>query len=382
MRLLSAAVVGILTSIFVVVPAAAAATITINLGAKYLIGEPVRPTVTISGANGTPTLTYRRYNNGNCEGSQQFFYSISFGNGTHTGPDLQTGNAGPHSLRVSYGGVNQPCKPFLLQHRVTAGVQLAKNSFEAGERIEPGIALSGGTGSAAGQVEVGRWPSAGCAPGKAVPVGILAVTGQPQGAVNLQDGSLGVKSFQAVYSGDERHTEAASPCRDYSVGIYIRGKVYQDADGSGTLDAGEPGKAGVVVTLNRPQGGTASATTGDTGSYEFFVTSGGKYTLTSAVPTGFDSTTELELSVQVTASSVGEQNFGVVELPSTLLPFPTGSPPASAVTPLPESLEDISSSSEGFALIRLLALALVVIAAFALLWLIFAARSRREDDPF
>jgi hypothetical protein len=382
MRLFSAAVVGILTSIFVVAPAAAAATVTINLAPKYLISDSVRPTVTISGASGTPTLTYRRYNNGNCEGSQQFFYSISFGNGTHTGPDLQTGNAGPHSLRVSYGGVNQPCKPFLLQRQVTAAVQLSRNTFEVGERVEPGIALSGGSGSAAGQVEVGRWPTAGCGPGKAVSVGTLAVTGQPQGTVNLQDGSMGVRSFQATYSGDERHTAAASPCRDYTVGVFIRGKAFQDADGSGTLDAGEPGKAGVVVTLTRPQGGTASATTGDTGSYEFFVTSNGSYTLTSAVPTGFDSTTEPELTVQVASSSVGEQNFGVVELPSTLLPFPIGSRSASTVAPLPEGLEETSSSAEGFALVRLLALALVVIAAFALLWLIFAARSRREDDPF
>jgi hypothetical protein len=165
------------------------------------------------------------------------------------------------------------------------------------------------------------------------------------------------------------------------VGAYIRGKVFQDADGSATLDAGETGAAGVVITLHRPQGGTASATTTDTGSYEFFVTANGKYTLTSALPTGFDSTSAPELSVQVASSSVGDQNFGVVELPSTLLPFSLGSPASGAVAPMPESLEE-PTSGEGFALVRLLALGLVVVAALALLWLIFAAHSRREDDPF
>jgi hypothetical protein len=381
MRLLSAAVVGILISIFAVAPAAAAATITIKLEQKYLIEDSVRPTVTISGASGTSTLAYRRYNNGNCEGSPQLFSSISFGNGTHTGPNLQTGDPGPHSLRVSYGGVNQPCLPFLLQRKVTAIAQLAKNTFESSERVEPGIELSGGSGSTAGQVAVSRWPAAGCGSGRVVSVGTLPVTGQPQGTVNLQDGSLGVKSFQATYSGDERHTGAASPCRDYTVGAYIRGKVFQDADGSATLDAGETGAAGVVITLHRPQGGTASATTTDTGSYEFFVTANGKYTLTSALPTGFDSTSAPELSVQVASSSVGDQNFGVVELPSTLLPFSLGSPASGAVAPMPESLEE-PTSGEGFALVRLLALGLVVVAALALLWLIFAAHSRREDDPF
>src|SRR5688572_13726877 len=177
MRLFSAAVVGILISIFAVAPAAAAATITIRLEPKYLIEDSVRPTVTISGASGTATLSYRRYNNGNCEGSPQLFSSISFGNGTHTGPNLQTGNPGPHSLRVSYAGASQPCLPFLLQRRVTAIVQLAKNTFESSERVEPGIELSGTSGNAAGQVAVRRWPAAGCGSGNAVSVGTLAVTG-------------------------------------------------------------------------------------------------------------------------------------------------------------------------------------------------------------
>ena len=83
------------------------------------------------------------------------------------------------------------------------------------------------------------------------------------------------------------------------------------------------------------------------------------------------------------SSSVVEQNFGMVELPSTLLPFPTSSPAATANgLPTPESLGETSSSSESFALVRVLALGLVVVAALVLLYLVFAARSRREDDPF
>ncbi|GIH04797.1 hypothetical protein Rhe02_28640 [Rhizocola hellebori] len=367
---------------FVVAPAAAAATITVKLEPKYLVTDSVRPTVTISGASGNSTLAYRRYNNGDCEGSPQMFSSVSAANGTHTGPDLQTGNPGPHSLRVSYGGLNAPCQPFLVQRKVTAVTALPKNTFESSERVEPGIALSGGLGNAAGQVEVGRWPAAGCGPGKATSVSILPVTGQPQGSVNLQDGSLGTKSFAATYSGDERHTEAAAACRDYTVGAFIRGKVFEDADGSATADAGEAGKAGVVITLRRPQGSTATATTIETGAYEFFVTASGKYTLIAAPPPGFDKTTNLELQVQMVASSVGEQNFGVVELPSTLLPFATAAPQVTGGVPTLDGLEELSTSSEGFALIRLLALGLVVIAALVLLWLIFAARSRREDDPF
>ncbi len=382
MRLVSAAVVGILISIFVVTPAAAAVTLTIKMDPKYLIEGAVKPVLTISGASGSATLTWRRYGNGNCEGSSQLTSSQSAGNGTYTGPDLQTGNPGPYSLRVTLGSATSSCQPFLLQRKVTASVQLAKNSFESGERVEPGIALAGGAGDAAGQVEVTRWSAAGCGSGKATPVGILPVVGQPQGTLNMQEGSLGVKSFRAVYSGDERHTEAASPCRDYTVGAVIRGKVFQDADGSGTPDPGEVGKAGVTITLHRPSGTTASATTDDTGAYEFFVTASGQYALTCAVPTGFDKTTTLELAVQMVSSLVPEQNFGVVELPSTLLPIATSSPATQNGLRTPESLGEASSSSESFALVRVLALGLVVIAALVLLYLVFAARSRREEDPF
>ncbi len=381
MRLFSAAVVGILISFFAIAPAAAAVTITIKMEPKYLIDAAVRPTVSIAGSSGSMTLTFRRHNNGNCEGSATLSSSRSAGNGDHVAPELQTGNPGPYSLRITYGSTTAPCQPFLLQRKVAAAIQLAKNTYEVGEKIEPAVELTGTAGDAAGQMEIGRWPLPGCATGKAASAGIVpVVAGQPQGTVNLQHNALGTHSFNAVYSGDERHAEVASPCRDYTVGAYIRGKIYQDADGNGVFDTTETGLAAVTVTLRRPQGGTATATTKSDGGYEFFVTASGQYTVTPAMPTGFDLTTDAELAVQMTSASLADKNFGVVELPSTLLPMPTSSASVdfatlNADTPTPDA-------SESLAWLRIAALALVVLAVLVLLYLLLSSRSRPPADPF
>jgi hypothetical protein len=382
MRLLFATVIGILAALFVVAPASAVVTITIRMEAKYLIGAEIRPRVTVAGASGGGSMKYERYANDNCTNPVQGSSSTSIpGNGDYTGPTLQNQVPGQFSLKVSFSGANA-CQSYLVQRPVTASAQLAKSTFETGERIEPALFLDGTSTQAQGQVEVGRWGAAGCAPNQGVSAGIVPVVGgQPLGTVNLHDGSLGVKSFRANYSGDIRNAQAVSRCRDYTVGAFIRGKVFQDADGSGSPDTAEIGMAGVTITLRRPQGGTTSVTTNDDGAYEFFVIASGQYTLTPTMPTGFDQTTELELSVQMGANSVGNNNFGVVELPSTLLAIPTVAP-ATTGGPTPESLDQLAHSSESFAVARLIALSLMVIAAFIMLVLIFAARMRRDDDLF
>src|SRR5437660_1352220 len=79
--------------------------------------------------------------------------------------------------------------------------------------------------------------------------------------------------------------------------ISLSGLVYQDTNGNGALDSGEPGIAGVTVTLsgtnNLGQAVTATATTAANGTYSFSADSNGNvlrpgtYVITETAPSGY-----------------------------------------------------------------------------------------------
>src|SRR5207249_3954319 len=66
--------------------------------------------------------------------------------------------------------------------------------------------------------------------------------------------------------------------------------VWSDLNANGIQDAGEPGIAGVTVTLNGP-GGTRTTTTDANGLYQFTNLSAGTYTVTVATPATYAPTT-------------------------------------------------------------------------------------------
>jgi hypothetical protein len=63
--------------------------------------------------------------------------------------------------------------------------------------------------------------------------------------------------------------------------------VWNDLNGNGVQDSGEPGIAGQTVTLNGP-GGTQTTTTDANGNYLFTGLSAGSYTVTVGTPSGFN----------------------------------------------------------------------------------------------
>jgi hypothetical protein len=79
--------------------------------------------------------------------------------------------------------------------------------------------------------------------------------------------------------------------------VTVSGTVYQDTNGNNALDAGEPGIAGVTVTLSGTNGLgqaiTATVTTGANGTYSFSTDSSGNqlrpgtYTITETQPSGY-----------------------------------------------------------------------------------------------
>jgi hypothetical protein len=79
--------------------------------------------------------------------------------------------------------------------------------------------------------------------------------------------------------------------------VTVGGLVYQDTNGNGALDSGEPGISGVTLTLsgsnNLGQAITATTTTATNGTYSFAIDSGGNplrpgtYQITETLPSGY-----------------------------------------------------------------------------------------------
>ena len=91
----------------------------------------------------------------------------------------------------------------------------------------------------------------------------------------------------------------------------VSGKVFNDANGNGVQDAGEPGIGDVTIKLLDSQGATAQTDTTDgDGSYRFSGVTPGNYTVLETDPTGYSSTTSNSAAVVVTSGGSGSANFG------------------------------------------------------------------------
>lgn len=101
---------------------------------------------------------------------------------------------------------------------------------------------------------------------------------------------------------------AAASFGDQQVGT-IRGLVFDDLNGNGLYEAGEPGLAAITVSLSGHGVNTATQTTGD-GSYQFAGLAAGAYTVTETDPAGFASSSENERVVSLAAGGAATVNFG------------------------------------------------------------------------
>jgi hypothetical protein len=95
--------------------------------------------------------------------------------------------------------------------------------------------------------------------------------------------------------------------------LSISGTKFNDTDGNGIWDAGEPGLAGWVIYLERPAGKTlATNTTAIDGKYGFLYLTPGEYTLREVSKPGWNQTVPDggRYSVDLTADSVTDKDFG------------------------------------------------------------------------
>lgn len=100
----------------------------------------------------------------------------------------------------------------------------------------------------------------------------------------------------------------------------VSGTVFNDLNGNGVRDAGEPGIPGVAVTLDAagPDGVVGSAddvpagatVTDGAGGYSFASVAPGAYVVTETDPAGFTSTTPNEQAVSVPPGGVASAQFG------------------------------------------------------------------------
>ncbi len=92
----------------------------------------------------------------------------------------------------------------------------------------------------------------------------------------------------------------------------VSGEVYNDLNGNGALDSGEPGLAGWTVTLTSGST-TLSTTTSASGTYTFTGVAPGTYTLGETLQSGFVATVPSDGSASVTVpanASIAGPNFG------------------------------------------------------------------------
>jgi uncharacterized repeat protein (TIGR01451 family) len=86
----------------------------------------------------------------------------------------------------------------------------------------------------------------------------------------------------------------------------IHGTVFDDLDGDGLHDPGEPGIAGVTVVLD----GVTTRTTSASGSYSFGGVTEGLHTVAEIDPDGYTSTTPNRVAITTTSGQSYQVNFG------------------------------------------------------------------------
>jgi protocatechuate 3,4-dioxygenase beta subunit len=87
----------------------------------------------------------------------------------------------------------------------------------------------------------------------------------------------------------------------------VRGVVFDDRNGNGVQDGGDPGVSGVSVTL----AGVGTVTTDAAGAYDFTAVEPGPYTLAIALPAGYNAVTPLARAIDLPAGGSAQVDFAL-----------------------------------------------------------------------
>ncbi|MCB0051787.1 MAG: carboxypeptidase regulatory-like domain-containing protein, partial [Caldilinea sp.] len=178
--------------------------------------------------------------------------------------------------------------------------------YDAGETPLPGatVSLAGAPSPVQATDSSGQFRFLGVQPGPyvaslAVPAGYVSALAEER-TVNVGIGVNTVVDFPLLATG------------------VIQGAVFEDYNGNGLQDGGEPGVAGATVT--RSGGGLPDdvATTAADGGYTITTTAAGSYTVTLTTPSGYNSTSIPQRPVELVEGGSAQANFivqqqGVIE---------------------------------------------------------------------
>lgn len=320
---------------------------------RFTAGEVIRPTVRLEGAatGVTGTVRFDRYAGPGCTGTRTSAGERPASANPIQGPDLADSAGGRRSLRASYGGdgvyaaATGTCVDYTQVKRSRIAVSLPRQTFDSTEAINPKAVLSEVTADAGGQVTYRRWTgSSGCA-GTGTTIGTGEVSGHVvRQSANHQDGVLGVHEYRASYSGDAANESAESVCEAYLTGTYITGTIFMDNDANGLLDDGDGKLGGVAVTLRKGDATVKVTESAPNGTYGFFVTEPGDYSVLRGSAPGYRGTSLEHLEVGLTALPVTGQDFGFAVLASSSpsadgppTPSPSAQPEAPPSRPEPDS---------------------------------------------
>jgi hypothetical protein len=103
----------------------------------------------------------------------------------------------------------------------------------------------------------------------------------------------------------------------------VAGMAWEDLNGNGVRDSGEPERPGMLITVTSAQV-TASATTGTDGTYRLAGLQPGIYRLTAQPPAGYALTTPGSFDLLITVGAVVTVDFGAIFVPT---PTPSATEP-------------------------------------------------------
>jgi hypothetical protein len=107
-----------------------------------------------------------------------------------------------------------------------------------------------------------------------------------------QGHSYGFFSIATDNAGNHEPMKTTADATTAVPSSIVSGTVYLDANGDGSLDNGESGQSGWVVTLHATSGGAADQTftTGTSGTFSFTNMAAGSYTLSETMQSGYQQT--------------------------------------------------------------------------------------------
>ena len=90
----------------------------------------------------------------------------------------------------------------------------------------------------------------------------------------------------------------------------VSGTIFNDVNGDGSRQAGEPGISGQTILLTQSGVTKYTATSTSDGSYVVPVVAAGSYVVECSTPSGFNPTSSTTKAVTVTSGSSASANFG------------------------------------------------------------------------